>query len=251
MTSASGVTEDLCAKTVAPRLASSDADLWVFGYGSLIWRPGFDHLEAVRAQLIGLHRAFCVYSVHHRGTAQSPGLVLGLDRSGCCEGVAFRVAAHQAHKVIGYLRAREQVTGVYREERRRISLCDGSGTTVQALCYVVEQAHPQYAGALPLEAEARIIRAARGESGDNFAYLTSTVESLQNLGICDRRLERLRNVAGNSAQQRASQPIRAQASGSTPARHRRLPVFNGEEKGRFLYRRNLARPSLSLAAVPC
>lgn len=251
MTSASVVTEGLCANTLDPRLERSGADLWVFGYGSLIWRPGFDHLEAVRARLIGLHRAFCVYSVHHRGTAQSPGLVLGLDRSGCCEGVAFRVAAGQAHDVIGYLREREQVTGVYREERRRISLCDGAGTTVQALCYVVEQAHPQYAGALPLTAEARIIRVASGESGDNFAYLTSTVESLQRLGICDRRLERLRNLAGRSAQQRASRPVRAHAQGPRPASHRRLPVFNGEEKIRFLYRRNLARPSASLTAVPC
>lgn len=229
--------------TVCPQSRGSGADLWVFGYGSLIWRPGFDHLEAVRARLVGLHRAFCVYSVHHRGTSQSPGLVLGLDRSGCCEGIAFRVAAHRAHDVIGYLREREQVTGVYREERRRLNLCDRAGTTVQALCYVVEQAHPQYAGSLPLAAEARIIRAARGESGDNLAYLASTVDSLQKLGIYDRRLERLRSLAGRCVQPRSSPPVRANA----PA-HRRLPVFSGEEKIRFLYRRNLARPSGSLTA---
>src|SRR5581483_9176409 len=93
----------------------SNDDLWVFGYGSLMWRPGFDYLEQVPARLIGEHRALCVYSFDHRGTPEKPGLVLGLDRGGACRGIAFRVAADLRQATIEYLRAREQTTHVYRE----------------------------------------------------------------------------------------------------------------------------------------
>ena len=90
-------------------------DLWVFGYGSLMWRPGFAYEDAQHARLTGYRRCFCIYSVHHRGTARRPGLVLGLDRGGACEGIAYRVAARNAAETIRYLRAREQVNGVYRD----------------------------------------------------------------------------------------------------------------------------------------
>src|SRR5215470_16603979 len=93
----------------------ADHDLWVFAYGSLMWRPAFAFAEARRARLTGYHRAFCIYSVHHRGTPERLGLVLGLDRGGVCEGVAYRVPATDAVAVRAYLRAREQVSGVYRE----------------------------------------------------------------------------------------------------------------------------------------
>ena len=123
-------------------------DLWVFGYGSLMWRPGFDVLERVPARLIGLHRALCVFSFVHRGTPEKPGLVLGLDRGGMCRGIAFRVAAAKREKTIAYLRGREQVTSVYLETMRRIELEDEARRQVRALTYIVDRGHVQYAGRL-------------------------------------------------------------------------------------------------------
>jgi cation transport protein ChaC len=104
-------------------------DLWVFGYGSLMWRPGFDALERVPAKLIGMHRALCVYSFVHRGTPEKPGLVMGLDRGGMCRGIAYRVAAAKREETIAYLREREQVTSVYLETMRRIALEDETRAT--------------------------------------------------------------------------------------------------------------------------
>src|SRR6202040_1341020 len=105
-----------------PSETESKGDLWVFGYGSLMWRPGFDFIEQVPARLIGEHRALCVYSFDHRGTPEKPGLVLGLDRGGACRGIAFRVRGALRQAPIVYLRAREQVTSVYREVTRSVWL---------------------------------------------------------------------------------------------------------------------------------
>ena len=116
----------------------ADQDLWVFGYGSLMWRPGFDYLERASARLIGLHRALCVYSFDHRGTPEKPGLVLGLDRGGACRGIAFRIAAAHRHDIITYLRGREQTTHVYREVMRSVWLENEPRERVSALAYVVE-----------------------------------------------------------------------------------------------------------------
>ncbi|MGE5261348.1 MAG: gamma-glutamylcyclotransferase, partial [Actinomycetota bacterium] len=127
------------------------AELWVFGYGSLMWRPGFDFADQAPARLMGAHRALCVYSVVHRGTHAEPGLVLGLDKGGSCRGVAFRVVAGAEDETIAYLRAREQVTDVYREATRPITLLDGSNRGFRALCYLVDPNHAQYAGSLSLE----------------------------------------------------------------------------------------------------
>jgi len=123
-------------------------DLWVFGYGSLMWRPDFDFLERVEAKLIGAHRALCVYSFVHRGTPERPGLVLGLDRGGACRGIAYRVAAAKRTQTVAYLRAREQVTMVYRESTRRVWLKGEPERPVTALCYSVDRSHPQYTGRL-------------------------------------------------------------------------------------------------------
>ena len=128
----------------------STGDLWVFGYGSLMWRPGFEFIERVPARLIGEHRALCVYSFVHRGTPEKPGLVLGLDRGGACRGIAFRVAEKHSTATIAYLREREQVTSVYREVKRSVWLENEARERVSALVYVVDRGHAQYAGRLSL-----------------------------------------------------------------------------------------------------
>ena len=134
-----------------PILDPSAGDLWVFGYGSLIWRPGFEFVERVEARLVGAHRALCVYSFVHRGTPERPGLVLGLDQGGACRGMAYRVAAGKRAETVAYLRAREQATMVYRESIRSVWLRGGPEQRISALCYVVDRGHPQYAGRLSLD----------------------------------------------------------------------------------------------------
>jgi glutathione-specific gamma-glutamylcyclotransferase len=183
------------AEDSRPRLAPADHDVWFFGYGSLMWRAGFAFEEARRARLVGYRRSFCIYSTHHRGTEARPGLVLGLDRSGVCEGIVFRVAAKDAHSVLQYLRERELVSGVYREVNVPIDI-EGPGGHVRATAFVAERAHPSYAAALPLSVQARLIRGARGLSGANLDYFINTMRHLSELGIRERALERLLAMAG-------------------------------------------------------
>ena len=166
-------------------------ELWVFGYGSLMWRPGFEACERTPARLAGLHRALCVYSFVHRGTPERPGLVLGLDRGGMCRGIAYRVAAAARRKTVAYLRAREQVTAVYREAMRRIDLEDGSERQVGALCYVVDRGHPQYAGRLSLAERLHYVRQGHGRSGANRDYVIEAVRALDALGYRETDLHRL------------------------------------------------------------
>jgi glutathione-specific gamma-glutamylcyclotransferase len=177
-------------------MTEPDHDLWVFGYGSLMWRPGFAYEEARHARLVGFRRCFCIYSVYHRGTAARPGMVLGLDRGGACEGIAYRVAASDAAETVRYLRAREQVNGVYREAHVPIELIEGPRREVMALTYIVERAHPSYAGRLPLALQARLIRAGRGLSGNNLDYLISTLRHLAELGIREPDLARVLTLIG-------------------------------------------------------
>ena len=157
-------------------------ELWVFGYGSLMWRPGFAFLDRVPARLIGLHRALCVYSFVHRGTPERPGLVLGLDRGGMCRGIAYRVAAAARAATIAYLRGREQVTTVYLETMRQIELEDRGRRRVRALCYVVDRSHMQYAGRLSIAESLHHIRQGHGRSGPNRDYVLETVNALEALG---------------------------------------------------------------------
>jgi cation transport protein ChaC len=166
-------------------------DLWVFGYGSLIWRPGFAFLEQRPARLIGEHRSLCVYSTIYRGTPEKPGLVLGLDRGGACQGVAFRVAAAQRAETLAYLREREQITGVYREVLRSVWLADDPRQRISALAYVADRSHVQYAGRLTLEEQLHLVRQGHGTSGPNIDYVIATVAALEAQGVRDKPLHRL------------------------------------------------------------
>jgi cation transport protein ChaC len=168
-----------------------DEDLWVFAYGSLIWRPGFDFRQRVHARLLGAHRALCVFSHVHRGTPERPGLVLGLDRGGTCRGIAYRVAAADRAATLAYLRAREQVTMVYREVMRPVVLLEQDETRVKAVCYMVDRGHPQYAGRLDLDRQLHMVRHGHGRSGANRDYVLATVEALESLGLRDRDLHLL------------------------------------------------------------
>jgi cation transport protein ChaC len=163
-------------------------DFWVFGYGSLMWHPGFPHVEVRPARLRGLHRSFCIYSHRYRGTPQVPGLVLGLDRGGSCHGMAFRVPAAEGEEAIDYLFEREMVTGVYHPFWRRAETKEG---TITAMTFVVDRSHGQYAGNLDHDAMVALILQGRGRSGPCLEYLENTVHHLRALGLKDRALERL------------------------------------------------------------
>ncbi|MEO3389287.1 gamma-glutamylcyclotransferase [Mesorhizobium sp. CAU 1741] len=162
-------------------------DFWVFGYGSLMWRPGFAHTETHRARLMGYRRALCVRSHVHRGTPDRPGLVLGLDRGGSCLGMAFRVPGDLSGEVLAYLRERELVTNVYLEKRLPVRL--DSGAVVEAVSYVVDRRHAQYAGSLQVDDAARAVSGAVGQSGPNEEYVLNTIDHLHALGIRDHWLE--------------------------------------------------------------
>jgi cation transport protein ChaC len=174
-----------------PSFDHAHEDLWVFAYGSLIWRPGFDFAERVPARLIGAHRALCVYSFVHRGTPERPGLVLGLDRGGACRGIAYRVRAARRSDTLAYLRAREQVTSVYRECVRAVALPGHAEARVPAVCFVVDRGHPQYAGKLTLADQLHLVRQGHGVSGPNRDYVMATVSALETLGYRDRDLHLL------------------------------------------------------------
>lgn len=169
-------------------LTTPDAH-WVFGYGSLIWRPGFAFTRSTRALLRGAHRSLCIYSYRHRGTPAQPGLVFGLVRGGSCRGMAFEVEGPRWDEVHAYLQEREMDRGVYREAIRPIELSDGR--IVPALAFLVDETHVQYAGRLEIAEQVRLVRAGVGESGPDAEYVLETARHLEQLGIRDRYLTEL------------------------------------------------------------
>jgi cation transport protein ChaC len=178
---------------------TDEAPLWVFGYGSLMWNPGFEHEERVLATLPGYARTFCMWSIHHRGTAEKPGLVLALDaqEGARCTGLAFRVRPELKLPVLDYLRERELISSAYLERELDLDLADGR--SVRAVSYVVDPHHVQYCGGLPLERQAEVIAAAVGGRGPNTEYLWNTQSHLDELGIEDADLRWLaRRVRGMS-----------------------------------------------------
>lgn len=176
-----------------------DGALWVFAYGSLIWRPGFPHESCHPARLSGFHRRFCLWSHRYRGTPERPGLVLGLDRGGTCRGVAFRVAGCDAVPVLAYLDERELPDGAEQVYHRRVLTASVATTEgrvqVPVVTYVANRDCRLYVRGLPDAEAAAIIAAATGRMGRNFDYLEQTVTHLAALQLPDRRLSRLLALA--------------------------------------------------------
>jgi cation transport protein ChaC len=175
-------------------IVAESGDLWVFGYGSLMWRPGFAFVERHVGRIHGYHRSLCVYSHHHRGTPERPGLVLGLDRGGSCRGIAYRVAADRRAATVAYLRAREQVTTVYVERYAPVTLDDGR--LVTGLAFTVDRAHEQYAGRLSVAELVSLVRQGVGASGANPEYVRNTHAHLVELGVDDPVLAALLRELG-------------------------------------------------------
>lgn len=177
----------------------TDQTLWVFGYGSLIWDPGFRYTERVIATLSGYHRSFCMRSIHHRGSQTKPGLVLALDNApdATCAGLGFAVAPDHAQETLDHLRERELISSAYLELMVPLVLADGR--EVSAVAYVIDRDHVQYCGGLPLSEQAGIIAHAVGGRGPNTEYLFNTTQNLDDLGIEDRDMrwlsERVRAMA--------------------------------------------------------
>lgn len=163
--------------------------MWVFGYGSLLWNPGFPVARSERATLHGYARSFCMSSIHHRGTEEKPGLVLALDEqeSANCKGLALAVEAGHEERTLHELRERELISSAYLERMLDVHL--DTGETVNAVTYVIDAHHGQYCGGMPLEEQAQIIAHAIGGRGPNTEYLYNTAEHLAEIGLRDRDLE--------------------------------------------------------------
>lgn len=172
---------------VIPRLP--EGDLWVFGYGSLMWKTGFAYTESIESKIFGYHRALCVASMVHRGTPENAGLVLGLDRGGSCAGKLFRVCVTKKEQVADYLYARELATAVYLA--RIVKAYTSDGRCIQALTFVVDTNHHQYTSGQSPSQLAGIARNASGVSGKSSDYLISTLEHLRKSSIHDKQLERI------------------------------------------------------------
>lgn len=186
-------TAPILAPPCAPPLAAC-GHLWVFAYGSLIWRPGFAHLGMHRALLRGWHRSFCLWSHRYRGTPEQPGLVLGLDRGGACHGVAFKVAGGAAAEVLRYLDDRELPDGaevVYHRRVVPVRLAEAGGAAVPAVTYVVNRGSRNYVPRLAPDRAAATIARGVGQMGANRDYLLNTLNHLSDIGVRDRRLARI------------------------------------------------------------
>lgn len=168
-----------------------DGNLYVFAYGSLIWRPGFAHAAMHPALLRGFRRRFCIWSRYYRGSPEAPGLVLGLDRGGACRGAAFRVPGAEAAAVLDYLDARENIGDeiVYRRRLLPVRLLD-AGRLVRAVTYVVDRGTAQYCRPAAEEA-ARAIALGMGQAGANRDYLLNTLSHLRAMGVRDAGLDRI------------------------------------------------------------
>ena len=171
----------------------SGGDLWVFGYGSLIWSPGFPYKEKRVARVHGYHRALCILSTRYRGTQQRPGLVVGLCRGGSCWGMAFRVEARRVAQVLKRLWNREMPRRVYAP--RLVPVHTARGRPVRALAFVADPAHPAFVRELDLHGRARLVAQGIGQRGHCIDYIQNTIDHMHELGVRDPHLERILHAA--------------------------------------------------------
>lgn len=174
----------------------ADGDFWVFGYGSLMWNPGFPHCESMPARIYGFHRCLCMISTMYRGTPENPGLVLGLDHGGSTVGMAFKVTKKNVNKVLQYLEDREQITNAYSPHFTKAKLNDGR--LVTAYTFIARRDHEQYAGPMSVQKCALMVATSIGDRGSAIEYLASTVEHLDQLGIKNTQLHRILDLAKKS-----------------------------------------------------
>jgi len=167
-------------------------EIWVFAYGSLMWRPDFEFAESGPALLRGYHRAFCIYSHIYRGSPKNPGLVLGLDAGGSCVGRAFRLRPDAAPDILAQIHAREMIYQVYVARHLPVTLSQRKGRPrVLAHTYTADRAGPQYAGKLDHDITVELIRNGQGIAGNARDYLANTIHHLRQLGLPVRHLTRL------------------------------------------------------------
>jgi glutathione-specific gamma-glutamylcyclotransferase len=168
-------------------------DLWVFGYGSLMWSPGFDFREKGLARVHGYHRALCILSTRYRGTLRRPGLVVGLCRGGSCWGMAFRVEACRVRPTLRRLWSREMPRRVY--EPRLVQARVGRRRRVRALAFLADPEHPSYVRELDLHGRAKLVAQGIGQRGPCVDYIRNTLDHMQEVGVRDPHLERILHAA--------------------------------------------------------
>ena len=179
--------------TIFERLKLPRDNLWVFGYGSLMWDPGFPYAESKCGKLYGYHRSLCLRSVRYRGTDANPGLVFGLDRGGSCTGMCFRLNVEEQQDVADYLQDREMLNNAYDPHIRTVNLTDGR--QVDAIVLVVRRQHPSYVKNLNANEIAGIVANASGQRGANLDYVIATLKVLDSFGISDRVLKTVGRLA--------------------------------------------------------
>jgi cation transport protein ChaC len=183
---ASSIDQTLAAR---PRDAAAPGDLWLFGYGSLIWNPAFHFVEQRKGLVHGWHRRFCLWTPLGRGSPDHPGLVLGLERGGACTGMVFRLAADQVASELDIVWRREMLSGAYKPRWVKVSTAEGP---VHAVTFTIDPANPRYAGRLEEDEIVRVVATAVGRLGPCTDYLFKTAKALAELGLEDRTLERLK-----------------------------------------------------------
>jgi cation transport protein ChaC len=168
-------------------------DLWIFGYGSLMWSPGFRASEKATAFAHGYHRALCILSSRYRGTPDKPGLVMGLCHGGSCWGLAFRVPAARVRRVLQALWRREMLNRVYKPTLIPVTL--SPGRRIRALAFIADTSHRQFVKELDLHGRARLVAQGIGQRGRCVDYIRNTLEHMLTLGVNDAHLARILDLA--------------------------------------------------------